>query len=185
MTKQTKPKPTPPDAAAEQRRDVDALAGLDQVDVTIDGLQFVVRPMRVRQLFPFLKLARPLFAALAQKAASPPAAGLPPTPGDSPGPQGGESIAGQDALLAMVGDVDWMLSLVEESGPQLVAALAAGIDKSPEDLGELSVVGIVVLLKHFVVLNAGFFTAQGLTLPQTLPAGFRGLGAAGGVASQA
>ena len=56
-----------------------------------------------------------------------------------------------------------------------IRALAVGLepDQSPEaqqamvdQLEDLTMVGLLVAIKHFVVVNAGFFAAQGLRLPQ-------------------
>ncbi len=188
MTK-PKQKPTPApipaaDPAAAMHRDVDALAPPPITQVTIDGKGFSISPMRVRQVMPFLKLARPVFAALAAKAASPPAAGLPPASGDRPGGQGGESDPAAQVEVEQLGgllnDADWMLALVENHGDALIQALAVGTETTPADVGDLTVVGLIVLAKHFVVVNASFFAAQGLSLATVLPAEKLGQLAAGG-----
>ena len=114
------------------------------------------------------------FAALA-KASSPPAPGLPPAPADG---QGGEPTAEAvqaPNIQALVADGDAMLALLETEGPAAIRALAVGLepDQSPEaqqamvdQLEDLTMVGLLVAIKHFVVVNAGFFAAQGLRLPQ-------------------
>lgn len=161
------------DAAA---RDVAAHAPPSEQTHTIDGVAFTFRPLRVKQFFPFLALARPIFAALA-KASSPPAPGLPPAPADG---QGGEPTADAEQpqapnIQALVADGDAMLALLETEGPAAIRALAVGLEpnQSPEaqqamvdQLEELTMVGLLVAIKHFVVVNAGFFAAQGLRLPQ-------------------
>lgn len=167
ITPQT-PQPDATDA------DVRALAPPTDTVETIDGKEFRFRPLRVKQFFPFLALARPLFAALA-KASSPPAPGLPPAPADG---QGGEPSPPADPnadLLAMMGNTDAILELLETEGHTAIRALAVALepDQSPEAqaamvaaLEDLTLVGLLVVFKHFVVMNAGFFAAQGLRLPQ-------------------
>lgn len=164
-----------PDTDADAR-DVAAHAPPSEQTHTIDGVAFTFRPLRVKQFFPFLALARPIFAALA-KASSPPAPGLPPAPADG---QGGEPTVDAEQpqapnIQALVADGDAMLALLETEGPAAIRALAVGLEpnQSPEaqqamvdQLEELTMVGLLVAIKHFVVVNAGFFAAQGLRLPQ-------------------
>lgn len=164
-----------PDTDADAR-DVAAHAPPSEQTHTIDGVAFTFRPLRVKQFFPFLALARPIFAALA-KASSPPAPGLPPAPADG---QGGEPTVDTEQpqapnIQALVADGDAMLALLETEGPAAIRALAVGLEpnQSPEaqqamvdQLEELTMVGLLVAIKHFVVVNAGFFAAQGLRLPQ-------------------
>lgn len=167
---------TPQPDTAAQDADVRAHVPVDGRTETIDGQDFTFRPLRVKQFFPFLALARPLFAALA-KASSPPAQGLPPGPADG---QGGEPTDATPApaapdLQTMVGDSDALLALLETEGPTAIRALAVALEpnQSPESqaamnakLEELTMVGLLVAFKHFVVVNADFFAAQGLRLPQ-------------------
>lgn len=167
---------TPNTENAAHVADVDAHVPVTERVETIDGREFKFRPLRVRQFFPFLALARPLFAALA-KASSPPAPGLPPAPADG---QGGESIEAAravdvPALPAMIGESEAILELLENDGPTAIRALAVGLelDQAPEvqeamyqRLSDLTMVGLLVAFKHFVVINADFFAAQGLRLPQ-------------------
>lgn len=164
---------TTPDNTDAHDRDVAAHAPASEQTHTIDGVDFTFRPLRVKQFFPFLALARPIFAALA-KASSPPAPGLPPAPADG---QGGEPTAEAvqaPNIQALVADGDAMLALLETEGPSAIRALAVGLepDQSPEaqqamvdQLEDLTMVGLLVAIKHFVVVNAGFFAAQGLRLP--------------------
>lgn len=166
---------TPKTEAAALDADVGALAPPSEIVETIDGHQFTFRPLRVKQFFPFLAIARPLFAALA-KASSPPVQGLP--PGAVSG-QGGEPTEGAAPLPppdlpAMVDNTDALLALLETEGPAAIRALAIAVepDQSADaqaamvaKLEDLTVVGLLVAFKHFVVLNAGFFAAQGLRLP--------------------
>ena len=169
-------KTTKPDDTAAQDADVRAHVPLEGRTETIDGQAFTFRPLRVKQFFPFLALARPLFAALA-KASSPPAPGLPPAPADG---QGGEPTpeavpVPAANLQAMVGDSDALLALLETEGPTAIRALAVALEPSQaedaqaamvERLEDLTMVGLLVAFKHFVVVNADFFAAQGLRLPQ-------------------
>lgn len=165
----TTPNTPQPDAL---EADVRAHAPPSEIVETIDGREFHFRPLRVKQFFPFLAIARPLFAALA-KASSPPAPGLPPAPADG---QGGEPSAPPvPDLAAMVGNTDAILELLETEGQTAIRALAIALepDQAPEAqaamvdaLEDLTLVGLLVAFKHFVVLNAGFFAAQGLRLPQ-------------------
>lgn len=166
---------TPQTDTAALDADVRALAPPTEIAETIDGHQFTFRPLRVKQFFPFLALARPLFAALA-KASSPPAQGLPPGAVSGQGGEPTEGAAPVQApdLTAMVGDTDALLALLETEGPTAIRALAVGIEADQSDeaqaatvakLEDLTVVGLLVAFKHFVVLNAGFFAAQGLRLP--------------------
>lgn len=48
----------------------------------------------------------------------------------------------------------------------MLEALAIGLDSKPERLDDLTVVDVVVLCRTFVQVNADFFAARGLTLPQ-------------------
>lgn len=153
------------DTSAPMNADVDAHAPADSVDVTLGGHHFSVTPMKVRQVFPFLKLARPIFAALA-KQPQPPLPGLP--QGATGTGQGGTPEAAPeataDALAAFAG-ADWIMDTLEEHGPALIGALAIGVDAPRESLEDLTVLDLVVLLKHFVGVNASFFTQRGLELP--------------------
>ena len=165
---------TPKTDAAALDADVGALAPPSEIVETIDGHQFTFRPLRVKQFFPFLAIARPLFAALA-KASSPPVQGLLPGAASGQGGEPTEAAPVQAPQLAdMVGDTDALLQLLEVEGPTAIRALAVAIepDQSPAaqdamtaKLEDLTVVGLLVAFKHFVVLNAGFFAAQGLRLP--------------------
>lgn len=147
--------------------DVDALAGTaaaDVTEVTLGGHKFTVRPMRVAQFFPFLKLARPMLAALVNRPSSPPA-GLPPPGGADD--QGGSST-GVVLDAAALRDAEWMLDLIETHGPELVRALAVGVDCNPEAIEALTLPDLFTLLKHFLVVNADFLKARGLVLPPGL-----------------
>lgn len=165
---------TPQTDTAALDADVQAHAPPAEIVETIDGHQFTFRPLRVKQFFPFLALARPLFAALA-KASSPPAQGLPPAAVPGQGGEPTEAAPVEAPQLAdMVGNTDALLALLETEGPTAIRALAIGLerDQSAEaqdamtaKLEDLTVVGLLVAFKHFVVLNAGFFAAQGLRLP--------------------
>lgn len=166
-------KHTPDTDAAALEDDVRALAPPSEIVETIDGHEFRFRPLRVKQFFPFLAIARPLFAALA-KASSPPAQGLPPAPVDGQGGEPDPTPQPQGAA-ALLGDTDALLALLETEGPAAIRALAIALepDQSEEaqramvdKLEDLTVVGLLVAFKHFIVLNAGFFAAQGLRLPQ-------------------
>lgn len=190
MNSSTKTPATDDKALAD---DVAAHAPPTEITETVDGRSFTVRPLRVKQFFPFLALARPLFAALA-KASSPPATGLPPAPADG---QGGEPTAAAQApeLAALVGNTDAILELLETEGMTAIRALAVALepDQAPEAqaamvdaLEDLTLVGLLTLFKHFVVLNAGFFAAQGLRLPQGgLAMGAPMVGAAASAAGRA
>lgn len=164
---------TNPDTDADAR-DVAAHAPPSEQTHAIDGVDFTFRPLRVKQFFPFLALARPIFAALA-KASSPPAPGLPPAPADGQGGEPTPDAVQAPNIQALVADGDAMLALLETEGPAAIRALAVGLEpnQSPESqqamvdqLEELTMVGLLVAIKHFVVVNAGFFAAQGLRLPQ-------------------
>ena len=179
----------PTAAQAELDRDVDAHAdaALPAEPIRLGKHAFTVEPIKVHQLFPFLKLARPIFAALVKRSSSLPSA-LPPA-GAGPG-QGSDSLppaavglTGAE-LEAGLGDAEFMLDLLEQEGPNLVKALAVGLTvarepvalKATEDaIGDLAVVELVTLLKHFVLVNASFFAAQGLSLPPGLVLGFPGV----------
>jgi hypothetical protein len=143
--------------------DVDAHVPATATTVQLGGETFTVLPMKVRQVFPFLQLARPIFAALATRPSSL-QSGLPPA--DAGQDQGGEP---DDVPLvtieAAMGDADWMLDTLDKHGPHFVKALAVGVDTDPARLEELTVVDLVVLAKHFVAVNAGFFVDRGLRLP--------------------
>lgn len=177
MTKRTK-QPIP-NSTQDVQKDVDRLANAEPVTVELGQYVFTVRPLKMRQVFPFLKLVRPIFAALS-KTPGTPATGLPPAAGN-PG-QGGTpndpQAAAQAALPANVqyvmNDADWMLSMAEDHGPTILKALACGLDTTNnpdaqrqlvEQMEDLDVVDVIVLAKHFIVVNASFFTARGLTLP--------------------
>lgn len=156
-------------------QDVDAHVPAPTQTVTYQGpdgpLEFRVAPMRVRQVFPFLKLARPLFAALASKPnpASPSVSGLPLEADAGEGkPQGGDLT--DDAIARTLQDADWILDMLEQHGPTVVQALACGIDADASKIGELYTADLLNLGKRFVQVNADFFVAQGMTLPQILPA---------------
>ena len=160
--------PSTDDAA--QASDVDALAAPvaeRAPELVINGKAVEIKPMKVRQVFPFLKLARPLFAALVSRK---PAQDLPPVA--DPAAQGGNALLDTPPLEieAAMQDAKWVLDLLENHGEAAVEALAVGCDIPRADLEELEVVGLVTLLKHFVKVNASFFVDQGLSLPQLLPA---------------
>ena len=141
---------------AAMNRDVDAHAGRNGQAFEIDGTEFTIRPMKVKQFFPFLSLARPLLSALASR----PAPDLPPASPD----QGGSIL--DPSTAAAMADGEWILGLLEQHGPTIIEALAIGTAIERAALEELTVVDLVVVLKHFVLVNAGFFASQGLKLPQ-------------------
>lgn len=169
--------PTTGDAA--QASDVDALAAPvaeRAAGLTVNGKAVTITPMKVRQVFPFLKAARPLFDALASRK---PARDLP--PGAEQASQGVDVLLAQPAPLeieAAMQDAKWVLDMLQNHGEAAVEALAIGCDIPRADLEEMELVGLVVLLKHFVKVNASFFADQGLSLPQLMPANL-------GAASQA
>lgn len=170
------PNPDTP-AAAMAAADVDAHANAILPTgelIVLGGHGFAVQPLKVRQVFPFLKLARPLFAALVARPSSPPP-GLPLAAG---GPdQGGNTPQDLGATVeAALGDVEWLLDVLEQQGPTVVDALAVGLEPDCSDaaklaamkaaLEDLELVDLVVLAKHFIVVNVGFFAQRGLALPQ-------------------
>jgi hypothetical protein len=75
-----------------------------------------------------------------------------------------------------LGDVEWLLDVLEQQGPVVVDALAVGLEPDCGDaaklttmktaLEDLELVDLVVLAKHFIVVNVGFFAQRGLALPQ-------------------
>lgn len=170
--------PNTPTAAQIQaaHEDVDAHVPTAGVVVELDGQQFTVAPMRFKQFMPFLKLARPIFAALV-KVSSSPQQGLPPAVQGTD--QGGDPVrpkAPEIDVQAALGSADWILDALEESGPQIVQALAVGIDGTgrnadaiAEQIGELTVVNVVVLAKHFIQVNASFFAEQAQRLRLNVP----------------
>ncbi len=134
----------------------------------------------MRQVFPFLKLVRPIFATLS-KAPTSAGAGLPPsaatpgqggTPNDAqPAAQAAESLPPH--VQNVLNDGDWLISVLEEHGPSVLKALACALDTNHNEdtqrqllqqFDDLELVSVLVLVKHVVVVNAGFFVAQGLTL---------------------
>lgn len=156
---------------AAQESDVDALAAPvaeRAPDLCINGKAVEIKPMKVRQVFPFLKLARPLFAALVSRK---PAQDLP--PGASQAAQGGDVLLDTPPapleIEAAMADAKWVLDMLENHAEAAVEALAVGCDIPRADLEEMEVVGLLQLLKLFVKVNASFFVDQGLSLPQLLP----------------
>lgn len=156
-----------PATDADNQADIAAHAPPAEVVAQFTDATITIRPMRVRQVFPFLALARPLFAALTQPPASPPGAGLPPAPGAGAA-QGDDSPAPSplDQLATQMANADWMMDMLEQHGPQVIEALAIATDTPVETIRDLFVVELATLIKHVVVVNADFFKAQGLTLPQ-------------------
>ncbi|GEM_PF-4111313 len=171
-----------PNAAKDVQRDVDQLASGSGEPVTVELGQytFTVRPLKMRQVFPFLKLVRPIFATLS-KAPTSAGAGLPPsaaTPGQGGTPNDAQAAAqGAESLPPHVQNVlndgDWIISVLEEHGPSVLKALACALDTNQNEdtqrqllqqFEDLELVSVLVLVKHVVVVNAGFFVAQGLTL---------------------
>lgn len=171
-----------PNATQEVQQDVDRLASgtAEPITVELGQYTFTVRPLKMRQVFPFLKLIRPIFATLSSAPVIA-GAGLPPA-GATPG-QGGTPNAAQadaqapDALPPHVQNVlndgDWIMSVLEEHGPAVLKALACALDTNGnpdaqqqllQQFDDLELVSILVLVKHVVVVNTGFFAAQGLTL---------------------
>lgn len=173
--------PHPIDSASDSamQEDVDALASgtlPTEVIVTLgrDKHEFQVRPLVTRQMFPFLALARPIFTALTTRPSSP-QRDLPPAAAGRD--QGGEPSAPPLDVEAAVADGAWMLGLFEQHGPSVVKAIAVALVDRPADktaldamedrLGGLEVVDLVVLAKHVVTVNVGFFAARGLAMPST------------------
>lgn len=140
--------------------DATAFAPIERT-VTFGAQQFTIAPLKVRQVFPFLQRVRPLLAALSRRPSSP-AAG-PSTDGRGTG-QGGDLPP--DPQADILSDGEWMLGLLEQHGPQVLEALAIGIGAKREQLDDLALVDLLVLVRHFVQVNADFFTAQGLTVPR-------------------
>lgn len=182
-----KPATTPasPSTDAAMHADVDAHAPVGATTVTLGDHTFTIAPMKVRQVFPFLQLARPIFAALTTRPSSP-QSGLPPAAAGLD--QGGEPSTDAPvddvplvSIEAAMGDADWMLDMLETHGPAFIKALAVGIESDAAKIEDLTVVDLVVLAKHFVTVNAGFFADRGLRLPQNLP----GIGAVASVHGQA
>ena len=168
-TPDPKPAPSPASSSAAMDTDVDAHAPATPTTITLGEHTFRIEPMKVRQVFPFLQQARPIFAALTTRPSSPQPA-LPPAAA-GPG-QGGEPSTDDVPLVSIesaLGDADWILDTVERHGPALIRALAIGVNDEADKLEDLTVVDLVVLAKHFVTVNAGFFAARGLRLPQNLP----------------
>ena len=182
MTKKaTAPKPTAAATTAALHADIDAHVPGAPRELTFElggGAKavFVLSPIRVKQVFPFLQAARPIFAALVAKPSSP-APVLPPTPAE--GGQGGDPTPAPDAVDARLDSADWILGIVEQHGPAVIHAIAIGIAQVDRDqarwmdniaavaatLEEMQLVDLIVLLRNFVEINASFFTGQGLTLP--------------------
>lgn len=148
--------------------DAHARAILPGEPIRLGAHTFTVRPMKTRQVFPFLACARPLFAALVARPASPPA-GLPPS-GVPDADQGGNATP--QSLDAAIQDAGWVLGVLEAHGPAVVRALAIGVEPDPKEwdatedrIGDLDLADTFTLLKGFVVVNAGFFASKGLKLP--------------------
>lgn len=146
--------------AASVSDDANAFAPTERT-VTFGAQQFTVRPLKVRQVFPFLQRVRPLLAALSRRPSSPVAG---PSTDDRGTGQGGDLP--DDPQGNVLTDGEWMLGLLEQHGPQVLDALALAIDAKREQLDDLAVVDLLVLVRHFVQVNADFFTAQGLTVPR-------------------
>lgn len=166
-----KAQPIPP--AQQVQNDVDRLVNAQQSAKTVDLGQysFTVYPLKVRQLFPFLQLVRPLFAALS----APRGPDLPPT--TPVVGQGGDVDPAEQQLPANVQsvltDVDYMVDMISEHGPTILKAMACGLDSTGkaeaqrqlvEQMEDLELADLLVLVRHFVQVNAGFFVARGLTL---------------------
>lgn len=166
----------PETVADPQASDVDALAPPEPAEILIGGERFAITPMKVRQVFPFLKTARPLFDALVSRK---PSAALPPAEGQAA--QGVGASPEPLEIEAAMNDAKWVLDMLSDHGEAAISALSIGCDIPQDKLENLEVVGLVTLLKHFVKVNAGFFVAQGLSLPQLAPAS---LGAVGQVAKR-
>lgn len=169
------PPKSPTDDAA-MRADVDAHVAPKPEQVTLGGHSFDVAPLKVKQFFPLLQAIRPLTAALVSRPSSP-RPGLPPDEGGQA--QGGD-LSPADQVDAALNDADWILAMFEQHGPTVIHALAIGLapihrdqakwDENIADteaaIEELDLVDLVVLLKHFVTVNAGFFVDRGLKLPR-------------------
>lgn len=171
-----------PNATKDVQKDVDQLASAsaDPVTVELGQYTFTVRPLKMRQVFPFLKLIRPIFATLSSAPVST-GAGLPPagaTPGQGGTPNKAQAAAqGAEAIPPHVQNVlsdgDWIMSVLEDHGPSVLKALACALDTNNnpdaqaqllQQFDDLELVSVLVLVKHVVVVNSGFFVAQGLTL---------------------
>lgn len=169
-----------PNAAKDVQNDVDRLAPPEPVELTLGHYNYTVRPLKMRQVFPFLKLIRPVFATLSSGPAGA-VAGLPPvsaTPGQGGTPESLQApIPGQQELpqhvVHIMNDADFILGALEQHGPTVLKALACALDTNQnadhqaqllQQFDDLDVVDVLVLVKHVVVVNAGFFVAQGLTL---------------------
>lgn len=169
-----------PNPAKAVQQDVDRLAPPEPVEVTLGGYQYTVRPLKMRQVFPFLKMIRPIFAILSSGPASA-GAGLPPasaTPGQGGTPNAPQaSIPGQQELpqhvVHVMNDADFIMGVLEDHGPTVLRALACALDANQnadhqqqllQQFDDMDVVDVLVLVKHVVTVNAGFFVAQGLTL---------------------
>lgn len=112
MTKKSETNKQPavvPASSSSTDHDIDAIAPAADLVVTFGAQEFTVRPMRVRQLLPFLQRIRPILAALAKRPASSPAAAGLPSPGVGDG-QGGTLHDSQDQAI---NDGEWMLGLLE------------------------------------------------------------------------
>lgn len=172
-------KKTPDTAAQQIHDDVDKLAsgGATPIQVVFGQYSFDIKPLKTKQLFPFLKLIRPLFAALS-KAPGAARASLPlakPTPGQG-GTTGGAPAAAEalpDHVQSALSDGQWMISVMEDHGPNVVAAMACALDTTcnpesqrqlQEQINDLDLVDTIVLAKHLVEVNTAFFMAQGLSL---------------------
>lgn len=169
------PIPNAQQAAREKvARENDVLAARRGITLDAgDGDQFTVRPMTTKQMFAFLSIARPIFAALAQK----PDAGRPglPQAADQGGTQTDEEpgAVADEGLPALAGRVDVWLGLFEENGPEVLRAIAVAVERNQDPevqqsvynrLEDIEVADLFLVIRHVVTCNVDFFKAQGLTL---------------------
>ncbi len=171
--RQSIPKKTDQASSEDLRRLAGEARRGREVQLGEDGEHtFIVRPLKVKQILPFLATARPVFAALFPPAQAAPA-GLPPA-----GAEAGQGGTPTEQLPVLQNDAERWLELVTEQGPEVLAALAIALeqDQSHEAqaefvkrLEELEVVDLLVLVTQFVQVNGDFLKARGLTLPRALP----------------
>jgi hypothetical protein len=166
-------------------QDIDAHVRGAGFEVTIEAHTFNIQPMRVRQFFPFLKLARPIFAALTSQPSSQ-RSGLPPDASPTGDGQGGDPIpaaptpTAEERIAAAFDDSAWVLDMVERFGPVIIEALAVGLSYSKEQLedtsaleealGDLQIVDLLTVCRYFIEVNATFFTTRGMRLHPALTA---------------
>lgn len=168
------PVPNAQQAAREKMaRENEVLAARRGATVTVgeDGQQFTIRPMVTKQIFAFVGIVRPIFAALAKK----PDAGRPGLPqADGQGGTNPDDQAALDAALpTLAGSFDNWLGLMEDYGPEVLRALAVMIERDQalevqqhvyNVLENVEIGDVLVVLRHAITANVDFLKAQGLTL---------------------